>query len=93
MPGWLLHFLGLDSGSGPAYLFWSGFGANFGEFTIAAAVWHHLTCHEPRCWRLARYPVAGTTWKACRRHHPAPPRRGSIREQHRLYLGKQPGRG
>jgi hypothetical protein len=92
-----VHVLGTDNANGPWYLFWSGF---FGVLVFAlgqlAAVWVQLrrhNCHEPRCWRVARLPVGGTGWSACRRHHPAPPERGSIREQYHLYLGEGPGRG
>ena len=89
------HYLGTDGGAW--YNFYSGifgvpvFGA--GLLTTAWVTARRHNCHEPRCWRVGRFPVEGTAWSACRRHHPAPPQRGSIREQHHLYLGERPGRG
>ena len=60
----LLHVLGIDDLSGRWYGFWSGFGSDLGEFAIVAVVWHHLNCHEPGCWRIARHHMNGR----CRRH-------------------------
>lgn len=76
----LAHILGLDR---PSYwqAFWSGFGSCLSEFSIpvtAGVFWYHHTCHvsHPRfCWRWGAHPVAGTPYKACRRHHPAVPNR------------------
>ncbi len=59
----LAHVLGLDQ-SGPWYGFWSGFGSDLGEFAIVAVIWHHLNCHESRCWRIARHLRDGY----CRKH-------------------------
>lgn len=69
----LLHFFGLDNGSGMPYLFWSGIGANFGEFAIAGGlvnIARRHTCHVRGCWRVGRHPVDGTGYVVCRRHHP-----------------------
>jgi hypothetical protein len=63
----LLHWLGLDNGSGRPYLFWSGLGSDLAEFAIIGALWHHLHCHEAGCWRLARHQMGGR----CRRHRKA----------------------
>jgi len=90
---WLLHILGLDSGSGPAYLWWSGAGSDLAYLGIFWALVRKHNCHQPRCWRIGHLPVPGTAWQVCRRHHPAPPQRGSIREHYHLYLGDKPGRG
>ena len=91
----MAHWLGTDSGA--PYLFYSGlFGVLVFAAGQAAAVYvnlRHRNCHEPRCWRLGRFPVAGTPWATCRRHHPAPPQRGDIRRHYHLYLGDKPGRG
>lgn len=89
----MLHFLGLDDANGTGYLFWSGVGSDLAYVGILWALIRRYNCHQPRCLRLGRFPVEGTAWSACRRHHPAPPRRGSIREQYHLYLGERPGRG
>ena len=92
-----MHYLGTDNANGSWYLFWSGFfGVLVFALGMAASVWAQLrksNCHEPRCWRLGRFPVAGTAWHACRRHHPEPPSKGGIRKQYHLYLGDKPGRG
>ncbi len=91
------NVFGTDNANSPFYLFWSGFFA-VSVFTlgIATNMWVHLrknNCHEPRCPRLGRFPVEGTPWVACHRHHPNPPQRGSIREHYHLHFGKKPGRG
>jgi hypothetical protein len=61
---WLPHILGIDNLSGRWYGFWSGFGSDLAEFALVGALWHHLNCHEPGCWRLARHQMGGR----CRRH-------------------------
>ena len=75
---WLMHVLGMDSGSGTAYLFWSGFGSDLGELTIVGAllaVYRKHSCHTRHCWRIGRYKlnVKGVGYSLCRRHHPAHP--------------------
>jgi hypothetical protein len=89
--------MGLDSANSPWYLFWSGFFA-VTVFTVGIVtnVYVHVrknNCHEPRCLRIGRFPVEGTAWVACHRHHPDPPERDSIREHYHLYTGDKPGRG
>lgn len=76
----LLHFFGLDSASGPAYLFWSGIGSDISELTIFVALlalYRKHNCHVAGCWRLGHYPFtdpgSGATYLLCRRHHPAVP--------------------
>lgn len=75
------HFLGTDSANATFYLFWSGFfavlvfSAGLGGNAWIAARKHN--CHQHRCWRIGRYPVAGGTYTVCRRHHPDQ----AIREQ------------
>lgn len=71
---WLLVHLSEESGtsssSSRAYNFWSGFGANFGEFALIggayAMVRHHTCAHKP-CWRIARHPTA-SGFKLCHKH-------------------------
>jgi hypothetical protein len=66
---WLLaHVLGLDEPTGRWYLWWSGPGSDLGELAIVAVVYHHLNCHEPRCWRIARHRMDGR----CRKHAKRP---------------------
>lgn len=76
----VLHVFGLDNGSGPWYLFWSG---PFADITIFGAVlgiyWKHV-CHVGKCWRWARHPVDGTPYTVCRKHHPSVP--ASITAEH-----------
>ena len=70
---WLLHFFGLDSGSGPAYLWWSGVGSDVGELALVGAViggYHRVNCHVRKCWRIGRQHVEGSSFVVCRRHHP-----------------------
>ena len=95
---WLVqHWLGLDSGSGPAYLWWSGAGSDLGEIAIAGALAGILrkhNCEVHGCWRLGRHKVEGTGHMVCRRHNPE----GNItaehvRERYHLYLGSKPGKG
>lgn len=74
--GWLGHVLGLDDPSGPAYLAWSGAGADLSELALLGAVaawWRRHNCHVRRCWRLGRHPVSGTEFIVCRHHHPDGP--------------------
>jgi hypothetical protein len=69
---WLMHFLGVDSGSGRWYLFHSGFGANFGEYLIAFGLFGLIrrhNCEVHRCWRLGRHATAAGHM-VCRKHHP-----------------------
>lgn len=75
----LAHILGLDNGSGPIYLAWSGAGADLGELAIvgsAIALYRRHTCHvdTPRfCWRPGVHSVGSTGFRTCRRHHPTVP--------------------
>lgn len=76
---WLVHILGIDNMSGRWYGFWSGFGSDIGQITLVgalAAFYRRHTCHvdTPRyCWRWAAHPVAGTPYRACKKHHPQVP--------------------
>jgi hypothetical protein len=92
----LLHWLGMDNASGPAYLAWSGWASDLGELTIAAALVGMLrkhNCEVHRCWRLGRHPTAAGQ-HVCRLHHPDGPLTvEGIRAAHHLYLGSKPGKG
>ena len=92
---WLQYLFGFRNGDGnsPEYLFWSGAGSDLAYIGILWALWRHNNCHEPRCLRIGHLPVQGTAFKVCRRHHPAPPKRGDIRQRYHLYAGRRPGRG
>jgi hypothetical protein len=73
--------MGLDNPVGRWELFWSGIASDLTQFSIPVAVvafWYHHTCHvnHPRfCWRPGTHPVAGTSYRACKKHHPAVPDR------------------
>lgn len=78
MPSWLLHFLGLDSASGTAYLAWSGVLSDLGEVALIGAVlgaYRKHNCHQRRCWRIGRHVVDGTPY--CNRHHQAARKAGT----------------
>lgn len=81
MQHWLSHFFGLDNLSGPFYGWWSGAGSDIGEVVLVGGLVHWYrarTCHvdHPKfCWRPGRHPVAGTPYRACKKHHPAVPER------------------
>jgi hypothetical protein len=77
----LQHWLAVHTGTvnepGVWYGFWSGFGADIGEYVIfvalVAGIYHSFrrhNCHEPRCWRIGLHPVPGTPYIACKHHHP-----------------------
>jgi hypothetical protein len=92
---WAAHFFGFDAGQGNGahYLFWSGAGSDLAYFGILFAFLRHYNCHQPRCWRIARLPVQDTPFRTCRKHHPNPPGRDTIRERYHLYAGSRPGKG
>lgn len=60
--GTLIHWLGLDDAAGRPYLFWSGAGSDLAYLGIFWALARKHNCHQPRCWRLGRLPVEGTSW-------------------------------
>lgn len=71
---WVLHWLWVHTGTGdeagPWYAFWSGFGSDLGEVTLAGAAfgaYYKHRCHG--CWRIGRHTVDGTPW--CNKHHQA----------------------
>jgi hypothetical protein len=92
---WLAHFFGFDAGQGNGahYLFWSGAGSDLAYLALVWSVVRHYNCHQPRCWRVGRLPVPGTSYVVCRKHHPSPPQRDTIAKRYHLYLGDKPGRG
>jgi hypothetical protein len=92
----ILHLLGMDNASGPAYLAWSGWASDLSELAIAGGLIGMVrarNCEVHRCWRLGRHQTAAGH-RVCRRHHPDGhlTARG-VREAHHLYLGSKPGRG
>lgn len=73
---WFMHVSGLDSGTGTAYLFWSGIGSDITELGLIGAligVYRKHSCHVRHCWRLGRAMVDGTPYCTCRKHNPLIP--------------------
>jgi hypothetical protein len=72
----LMRWFGLDDPGAPFYLFWSGFGSDLSELALLGGIFgvaRHHNCHVKGCLRIKTYPVVGTPYKACKRHHPALP--------------------
>jgi hypothetical protein len=92
----ILRILGVDDLSGPWYGFWSGFGSDLTEFALIGALLSMVRAHNCEvhgCWRVGRH-VTAAGQHVCRRHHPdGHLTEESVREAHRFYLGKRPGRG
>lgn len=65
---WLGHVFGLDNASGPWYLAWSGFVGDLSLLGAAVTLYRKHNCHQPRCWRIGRFPDG--EWHVCGRHHP-----------------------
>jgi len=82
------HSLGIDTQTSPNYDFVSGVGpmliAALGFSGIGAGVLRHLNCHQDRCPKPGRFPVAGGQYKTCRTHHPDPTVREGIKAHHLL---------
>lgn len=71
---WFLTVTGSNDMSSAWYGFWSGFGADLGEFAIVGgliSVYRQHVCHARRCWRRGRYQVEGTKYRTCRKHDPS----------------------
>lgn len=67
----LLHLTGGDNGSGVIYLELSGFIAVLGYLSLLGGFLRRHNCHQHRCWRLAKHPVADGSIVVCHKHHPA----------------------
>jgi hypothetical protein len=70
------------------YNFWSGFGSDLGEATLIGAVSvgvytgvRKVNCRTKGCWRIGHYPLEGTPYHLCPRHHPGVPTKGASHEQ------------
>lgn len=100
MGHWLLHFLGLDSASGTAYLALSGVVGDLGLFATAIAVtvhavigYRHKNCEVHRCPRVAHRTTAAGH-RVCGRHAPdsAPTHAEVIAAHHAAKLTRPPKR-
>jgi hypothetical protein len=85
---WIEVHTGTVNEAGPYYGFFSGFGSDLGELTIAAglfSMYWKRTCHEPRCWRPGHLMADGHT-RSCWNHHPeGRPRRGHVLRAHQKH--------
>jgi len=100
---WLLHVLGIDTQQSRWYDFWSGIGTNLALVAAAVTVIRRHLCQVRWCARVGRYrfrDADGVDRALCWKHHPGVQRRqlsrAKVREfqqRHRLYAGRQPGRG
>lgn len=68
---WVLGVWPVPGGTSPFYQFWSGFFI-VGLSAATSSILRKQNCHVRWCWRLGRFPVPGTTFSTCRRHHPNP---------------------
>jgi hypothetical protein len=104
--GWLAVKTGTRCGStGESYCYWSGFGSVMPWslfvlaplFSLVLLQWRHLNCHEIRCARIGRFPVAGGEFRYCGKHHPdwkgRRPSRAHVIERMNLYVGQKRGPG
>ena len=69
-----------------SYNFWSGIASDIGEITLlggAVALYRHINCDAPWCWRRGPHRTVDGHHKLCRRHHPdLPNHRLSLAEIH-----------
>jgi hypothetical protein len=94
---WLGHILGLDSATGPFYLFWSGAGGvSIAVITGLLVLWHWFNCDERGCWRRGKYQLPDSELVVCLHHL----RAGTVaREERREQeidedaVGSDPGKG
>lgn len=81
---WWAIFIGVRNGDSnqTGYLFWSGIGGDLAYLSFLWAgvvLYRKHQCHVKGCPRLARFPVPGTPWTVCSRHHPSdPPTHGEV---------------
>ncbi len=76
----------LDPLHGDGYQWWSGLGSDIFILTGIGIALRHFNCHvnKPRfCWRWG-HPVPGTSFRACKKHHPSQYRQphGQVTAQH-----------
>lgn len=71
---WLFHVFGLDKSTGPWYLWWSGFGGTVERLVelgvLGGLLYRRHNCHVHHCWRIGHFPVEGTPYWVCKKHHP-----------------------
>ena len=90
----ILHWLGIDNVSGPAYAWWSGSGSVLlppilNGFALALVFWWHNQCHVTGCYWYARRKTAAGE-RACWKHHPRQRRTaGDIHAAHHAAQARQ----
>lgn len=73
---WLYHILFQSNGA--FYAFVSGWGADLSLVGGAFMLYRKHNCHVHYCLRICRFDVAGTPYRACKKHHPEVPSKGKI---------------
>lgn len=81
----IAYWLGLTNGSGPVYLFHSGFGGELVYLSVFGMVYRRLNCHITGCWRIGVHHVEGTPFMTCKSHHPAVPEKVTVEHVHRRH--------
>ncbi len=95
---WFQNFTGtnitpaqVSNGGSHQYNFWSGFGSDISELLILGGIiqlYRKHNCHVKGCWRVGKYPVEGTPYIVCKKHHPATPS-GDITMAHIKFLHRK----
>lgn len=87
---WFLHFFGLDSASGTAYLAWSGVLSDVAELAIIGGllgIYRKHNCEVKGCPRISRHATAAGH-HVCRRHMPGgAPTHADVIEAHNAAKG------
>jgi hypothetical protein len=80
------YALGITTQASMSYDFVSGVGPMLTTVllsgSIFAGLWHHISCHQQGCARIARYPIGDTGFKVCRIHHPDQKVRDGLKSHH-----------
>jgi hypothetical protein len=85
-PRGFIHLFGIDTQQSDNYDFVSGAGPILttlllGSGALIAFLRRH-NCHQHRCLRVGRHPVAGGQFVVCRRHHPDVRFRAGVQAHH-----------
>ena len=83
MWNWVMHWTGLDDGSGAWYLFWSGIVGDLALLGGIIAAFRIVNCHVSGCYRVGLHHVDGTPYRTCTKHHPSTPgSKGEVTVEH-----------
>jgi hypothetical protein len=73
------------------FAFFSCFGGGIGGLGVAGLLWHRMNCHNPQCWRVGRYHLAGGQFVVCAKHRPGgQPTTEHIHAAHAAWLHHPP---